>query len=198
MMRVLTHARCPGLGRPACVLLISWLLSAAPCHAQNVKYAAWDRFYYNVRQPLKAVAPQGSVTLFVYQSYPTPLHDVTLRLAGGEFRAATVPPTLAKLDPTEIKTFTIKLRRQGGHRASDSARLTLQLRARELPGPRSITLTVPLTAKGEKRLADALAVPVGTMEVKVGGWGNEVYYLYLLPTVALLALLLWRRRRMGR
>jgi MYXO-CTERM domain-containing protein len=36
------------------------------------------------------------------------------------------------------------------------------------------------------------------MEVKVGGWGNEVYYLYLLPTVALLALLLWRRRRMGR
>jgi hypothetical protein len=104
---------------------------------------------------------------------------------------------MQKLDPTEIASFVFAVQRTGAA-SLKRASLTVALWARELPGSKPVELTVPLTAKAEKELQQQLAVPVGTMEVRIGGWGNQVYLLYLLPMVGLLSWMLWRRRRLAR
>jgi hypothetical protein len=169
----------------------------AQCSGQEPTYSTWDRFFYKVELPVKAAAPASEVKLFVYHSYPTPLHDVGAVGTSASLTVTRQPAVMQKLDPTEIASFVFAVQRTGAA-SLKRASLTVALRARELPGSKPVELTVPLTAEAEKELQQQLAVPVGTMEVRIGGWGNQVYLLYLLPMVGLLSWMLWRRRRLAR
>lgn len=183
------------------LLHIAWftvcLLANSLSSSQEERYANWDRFFYNVQLPLKVIMPTGKVKLLVYHTYPTPLHDVRIIVHSNFFVASVEPPIFKELEPTLIKDYTINLRLKDKTDAQkDKDSLTVEFRAKEMPKPKSVTLPVPLTQKGEKEVNEELSIPVGRMEIKVGGLGNEVYYFYLLATIALLILLLWRRRKM--
>jgi hypothetical protein len=176
---------------------LALLACPASCFGQEARYSTWDKFFYKVQLPVKAAAPAGAVKLFVYHSYAGPLHDVGATGRSASLVVTRQPAALRELDPTEIASFSFAVRRTG---AADrkQASLTIALRARELPGEKPIEVPVPLTAEAEKELLEQLSVPVGTMEVRIGGWGNQMYFLYLLPMLGLLGWMLWRRRRLAR
>jgi hypothetical protein len=178
-------------------LILLTCLLATPGFGAEAKYSAWDQFFYKVQLPVKAAAPASEVTLLVYHSYPAPLHEVGATGKSASLTVTRQPADLKKLDPTEIVSFTFAVRRTG---AADRKQvpLTVTLRAKELPGAKPIEVMIPLTAGAEQELWQQQAVPVGTMEVRIGGWGNQMYFLYLLPMLALLAWMLWRRQRLGR
>ena len=172
------------------------LACAGPLLGQQAGYGTWDKLFYKPQLPVPAADPTCDVTLFVYHSYAAPLHDLQ---ATGDSDALTVtrqPAPLATLDPTEIKSLRFTVRRKGTGSA-ETAVLRVALRAKELPGTKTIKVTVPLTAAAEKDLQQQLAVPVGSMEVRIGGWGNQVYVIYLIPTVLLILWMLWRRKRLA-
>lgn len=180
--------------RAACAAL--GLLICVPCSAQAPTYGAWDQFFYKVRTPLPPAAPSAEVTLLVYHSYPGPLHDVRATATGESLEVTGQPAPLETLDPTEINRLTFAVRSGGAARA-DQATLRIALRARELPGEKAIAVTVPLTAEAADEVNEAMRVPVGAMEVRVGGLGNQVYLLYLIPMLGLIGWLLWRRKRLA-
>jgi len=201
---------------------LALLACPASCFGQEARYSpagaaeqprslTWDKFFYKVQLPVKAAAPASAVKLFVYHSYAGPLHDVCATGKSASLVVTRQPAALRELDPTEIASFNFAVQRtgarsgprgalQGPRGAADrkQASLTIALRARELPGEKPIEVTVPLTAKAEEELLQQLSVPVGTMEVRIGGWGNQMYFLYLLPMLGLLGWMLWRRRRLAR
>jgi hypothetical protein len=168
-----------------------------PCLAAQTEYSAWDQFFYKVQLPVRAAAPASEVKLFVYHSYPTPLHDVGAAARSDLLKVTRQPAPMRELDPTEIRSFTFAVRHDGAA-APKQTTLTVTLHAQELPGAKPIEITVPLTAAAEQELQQRLSVPVGTMEVRVGGWSNQAYVVYLLPMLALLTWMLWRRRRLAR
>jgi hypothetical protein len=178
-------------------LVLASLALAAPCFGQDPAYSTWDQFFYKVEVPVKAATPESEVNVFVYHSYPTPLHDVGAVGSSDSLAVTRQPAVMEKLAPTEIASFAFAV--QGTGAAGErQASLTVTLSAKELPGSKPIELAVPLTPEAEQELQEQQAVPVGSMEVRIGGWGNQVYLLYLLPTVGLLGWMMWRRRRLAR
>ncbi len=188
--------RCALIRTKAAFCALVLLACAAPCLAAEAKYSTWDQFFYKVQVPVKAAAPASEVTLFVYHSYPMPLHDVGATAKSDSLRVTRQPAPMRELDPTGIKSFTFAVRQDGASDLKQTS-LTVTLHAKELPGAKPIEVKVPLTAAAEKELQQQLSVPVGTMEVRVGGWGNQEYVLYLLPMLALLVWMLWRRKRLA-
>ena len=183
---------------PIVLLLVIGFMVTGVCASEDAKYGTWDKFFYNVQLPLEAVVGTSRIKLLVYHSYPGSLHDLRV-VARGDARLQVIaePAPLRVLDPTEIQPIVLKLRRMepaGSFPNKDTAALTVEFRAREFAQPKSLELMVPLTPKGESELNERMSTPVGRMEVKVGGLGNQVYYLYLIPMLALLAWLLWRRK----
>ena len=172
------------------------LASCLRCSAQGSAYGAWDRFFYKVRSPLRATAPSAEVTLLIYQSYSGPLHGVRAIATSESLEVTRQPAPLGKLDPTEISQLTFVVRPLGTAKA-DRAALHIALQADELPGTKSVEVIVPFTADAAEDVNDQMRVPVGTMEVRVGGLGNQVYLVYLVPMLALLGWLLWRRKRLA-
>ncbi len=152
---------CVGTGAslPALVLLACVALTAQ-CSGQEPTYSTWDRFFYKVELPVKAAAPASEVKLFVYHSYPTPLHDVGAVGTSASLTVTRQPAVMQKLDPTEIASFVFAVQRTGAA-SLKRASLTVALRARELPGSKPVELTVPLTAKAEKELQAAARGPGG-------------------------------------
>lgn len=163
----------------------------------ETRYATWDQFFYKVHAPIAPAAPATEVTLLVYHSYPGPLHDVRIVGHSALLTVTRQPKPLAKLDPTEIVSLLFAVKYTGRTQAGE-ATLQLELRARELVGAKTVEVTVPLTAQASRQLGDRAALPVGTMEVRVGGFGSQVYVIYLLPSLALLGWWLWRRKRLAR
>ncbi len=173
-----------------------WLALCVVCSAQAARYGAWDQFFYKVQTPLRAATPSAEVTLLVYHSYSGPLHNVRAIGSSDALEVVRQPSALATLDPTEISRFTFTVQSSRAATA-DRATLRVALRAQELPKEKSINVVVPLTAKAADDVNDKMRLPVGTMEVRVGGLGNQVYLLYLVPMLALLGWLLWRRKRLA-
>jgi hypothetical protein len=179
--------------RVICTILC--LIACSEGWAADRSFASWDKFFYNVAQPVRAVRPTGSLKVMVYHSYPTALTNVRISGSGYSVVVDSVdPPVMAKLNPTEIKPFTVRLRVTRTSK-QDTVPIALIVSADQLRDPKPINLTVPLTPKGEKEVATALSVPVGKMDLEVRRWGYEIYYLYLLPMILLLGWFFWRRRR---
>ena len=110
----------------------------------------------------------------------------------------TRPGTIPVLDPTEIRTIVLDVRNSGQTNARSTAKLALRLVADELAGSRPIILTVPLTKAAEGEVAEAMAMPVGRMEVTVSALGRAGLYIYAALTVLVLAWFLRRRARAER
>ena len=179
----------------AFVLLLGLLTSC--CFGETSKYATWDKFNYNFQLPIKAVNPSSELVIFVNHSYPDTLHEVQITGQSDVLTVTRQPAVLPILEPTEIVPISLALQRTDKAQG-ETATLRLTFHAKELIEAKSIEVTVPLTAAAEQALHQQMAVPVGTMEVQVGGFGNQVYLLYLLPMILVLAWWLWRRRRLAR
>lgn len=190
---VLARRRCRAI--PWTMFICSWI-SISACPAQETRYGTWERFFYKVQLPLKVAAPDTQVRLSLYHSYSSPLHDVRATGRSTSLTITQQPAALKELEPTEIQDFTFRIKRGNSGEAKQAA-LRIEFQARELPGTRKIEVSVPLTAGAEKELNEQLGVPVGTMEVKVGGWASQVYFLYIIPMLGLLGWLLWRRKRLA-
>jgi hypothetical protein len=172
------------------------LACAVPGLGQQAGYGTWDKLFYKAQLPVPVANPSCDVTVFVYHSYAAPLHHLQATGTSDTLSVTRQPAPFAALDPTEIKSLRFTVRRRGASSAKTAA-LRIALRAKELPGTKSVTVTVPLTAAAEQELQQELAVPVGSMEVRIGGWGNQVYVLYLVPMLLLIAWMLWRRKRLA-
>ena len=184
-----------------CMVCLSLLVASAlaiPCFAQKSNYATWDRFFYKFQLPIKAAAPESQVRLSVYHSYPSTLHNVRVLCDSKVMRVVTRPGTIPVLDPTEIRTIVLDVRNSGQTNARSTAKLALRLVADELAGSRPIILTVPLTKAAEGEVAEAMAMPVGRMEVTVSALGRAGLYIYAALTVLVLAWFLRRRARAER
>ena len=177
-------------------LALALLACLAPVFAQQAGYGTWDKLFYTPQLPVPAAEPTADVTVLVYHSYPTPLHDFQAVAQSDVLTVTKQPAPLARLDPTEVKSLTFSVR-AARKQAATTAVLQVTFRAKELHGTKSVKVTVPLTAAAEKELQQELAVPVGAMEVRIGGWGNQVYLIYLVPMLLLIAWMLWRRRRLA-
>jgi hypothetical protein len=182
--------------RLSAACLVLWLAISVACSAQAPRYGAWDRFFYKVQTPLETAAPSARVTLLVYHSYSGPLHQVRAVGSSDALVVARQPAPLAALDPTEISRLTFQVQPKSAVK-TDRATLRITLEAEELPETKAIAVTVPLTAQAAAEVNDSMRLPVGTMEVRVGGLGNQVYLLYLVPMLGLIGWLLWRRKRLA-
>jgi len=184
--------------RAGAFVLLLWVAAALPAAGgQAARYGTWDKFFYKVQAPVKAAAPGSEVTLLVYHSYPEPLHDVRAVARGAGLTVMRQPAPQKDLPPTEIVSLPISVMRTEAARG-ETVTLQVEFQAAELPGSKAVDVTVPLTAKAEQELYEQMSVPVGAMEVRVGGLGNWSYVVYLALSLALLGWVLWRRRRLAR
>ena len=172
-------------------------LGLLPALAQVADYASWDRLFAKVDAPLAALAPTGDLTLLLYHGYPGSLHHLTLAVRSEAVELVGAPPVLALVPPTEIQTVKLHLRRRPAA-TGDTASLTLTLSAADVSTPHDLTLVVPLTAAGARRVNQALAVPAGQIPLVVTYRGELTYLLQTVSVLALLAWLLWRKRRLAR
>ncbi len=179
----------------SCALVL--LACAGAALAAEARYSNWDQFFYHVQVPVKAAAPASEVTLLVYHSYPTTLHEVGATAASDTLVVTRPAAVMKELDPTEQRSFTFAVQRKANAEGTQ-ATLEVTLHARELSGAKPIAVTVPLTKEAEQELQQRQSVPVGAMEVRVGGWGNQVYVVYLIPMLLLIAWVVWRWRRLAR
>jgi hypothetical protein len=170
---------------------------AATVSGEEVEYATLDRLFIKVDTPLRAVLGKGMVSVLVYHTYPTTLRHFKLVPKSDHFDIVVEPEQMDEFKPTTIETFALHLVVKGQPK-SDRVLLSVGVAADEVRSDKQFTFTVPLTKKAEKEVNDALAMPVGEIELYVRRFGEEIYYLYVIPTVALLGWLLWRKRRAAR
>jgi len=173
-----------------------WLAALAiSCEAQSVKYAGWDRFFYKFQLPIKAAAPDTQVRMSIYHSYPSTLHNVRVNSDSKAIEVSTRPAAIRALDPTLIQSMVLHVRLKDTRVGQSTGKLALSLSADELPSSKPVVLTIPLTTSAEKEVNEAMAVPVGRMEVTVGGLGRAGIYIYAALIVILLVWFVRRRAR---
>jgi hypothetical protein len=164
---------------------------------QDVEYATLDRMFVKPDLPLRAVVGQGEIRMLAYHSYPTSLHHFKLIVRSNDLDVRVEPVQMDEFKPTTIESFALWLTVKGKPQA-DRVSLSVGMTADELRSPKEITVPVPLTKKAEREVNESLAMPVGEIEVYVRRFGEEIYYLYVIPIFALVGWLLWRKRRAGR
>ena len=160
---------------------------------QEAEYLTLDRMFVKPDVPLHAVVGRGEVGLLAYHSYPMPLHHFRV-IAKGENLDVTVDPApMAEFKPTTIERFALHIVVKG-RPASDRVPLSVGVAADELKSEKQFTITVPLTKKAERDVNEALMLPVGEIELYVRRFGEEIYYLYVIPILLMLGWLFWRKR----
>lgn len=154
-----------------------------------------DRLFYNPIMPLPVLDEGGVLRIQLYHTYPAPLHDVTVTVAGPGLSAAA--PAVAALRPAEKRTFEIELGPLASH-GSDATSVTVTIASSELREPASFEIALPNSAADRSVVESQLAQPVGSLVVHVTRFGNLHTLAWGVPLVAVIALLAWRWRRQAR
>jgi hypothetical protein len=186
-------------GRGRFRFLLGCLLIAglAPSARAQESYPAWDRLFLKPELPIAAPLDKGKLTLLVYHSYPNALHRLRIAAKGELLEQDGPPIELAQVLPTEIVSVKIPLRRRG-RPTSDTTALKITFTAAELNKPGETTLTMPLTAKGERAVMQQMAMPVGEVALYVTRVARSVYTLQVLGVIVLMVWLFWRKRGVNR
>lgn len=174
------------------------LILLNPLMMQIAQHAIWDRFFFNVQQPLKAVLPKGEITLLVYHRYPVSLRNFMARARSNLnwVKVAVQPTIIREIEPTIIKEITISVHCQPRGKIPDIAQLSIEFETEELGKSKPINLPVPLTKTGEKMVNSCLAIPIGEIEVRVGGLETAAYYISLACTFGLIGFLIYRKHKL--
>ena len=169
-------------------------VSDGPGSAATETYTTFEKLSYNVEGPVRAVRDGGEVTVTLYHAYPSALHNVRMNGSSDVLDVSVVPAVVEKLKPTLFQSFTVhvSLKRPV---ETDRVVVPLTIRADEFAGEPTIEVTVPLTAAAERAVNEALALPVGEVEIRVQPHSNVAYYAYALATVGILVWLVVRKRR---
>ena len=180
-------------------ILIALALAAcvAKAAAQDIEYTTLDRMYVKPDVPVQAVAGSGQVRVLAYHAFPTSLRHFKLVVQSEDFDVTLDPAETAEFKPTTLESFALKLKAKRKP-AGDRVQIKIGMTADELRCDKQFTITVPLTAKAAREVNDALSLPVGEIEVNVRRFGEEIYYLYVIPIFALLGWLVWRKVSAGR
>ncbi len=186
-------------GNNSSLLLLALAFNTMPSEAQSQQHAVWDRFFFNVELPIKAMLPRGRMKLFVYHRYPIALHNLKVRAQSnlGWIRVVVKPPAIEEVEPTVIKEMTIHFHCQpmAAESIPDTAQITIEFESDELGKSKPVQLPIPLTAAGEREANELLSVPVGEIVVRVGGLERALYYGSLLCAIGLVGFLLYRKHR---
>jgi hypothetical protein len=183
--------------RQALLTLLVTLALSVCGSGQDIEYATLDRMFVKPDLPLRAVAGQGQIRLLAYHSYPTSLHHFRLIARSDCLDVRVEPAQMDEFKPTTIESFALWLTVKGKPPA-DRVSVFVGMTADELRSQKEIAVRVPLTKKAEQEVNESLAMPVGEIEVYVRRFGEEIYYLYVIPIFALVGWLLWRKRRAAR
>lgn len=180
------------------VLALSFALLAA----QPQGYAIWDRFFFNVELPVKAVSPEGKVKLLMYHRYPMALHNLKIKVHSklNWIVAVAEPPAIEELEPTVIREMVVHFRCQPKAVKSipDTTHITIEFEADELGRSKPIQLSIPLTKAGERQANEQLSIPIGEITVHIGGLERALYYASLLCAIGLVGFLIYRKHRLNR
>jgi hypothetical protein len=181
-----------------CVTPIALLLSACGLvWGEGPRYSSFDRLYIKLKEPVPPIAPRGTLVLLLYHRYPTSLTD--LRIAGSSpgLVVDSADPAVDELLPTSMIEVPVRvmLNRKA---PSDTAELTLLIKANEVARPATLRFRIPLTSEGAARLAQQTATPVGEIEVRVSPHRDYQFAVYVTVTAVLIAALVWRRLQVER
>jgi len=167
---------------------------AAAASGQEPQYTLLDQMRIKPEIPVRAVVGSGKIGLMLFHLYPTSLHHFKI-IPQGEHLAVTVdPPEMAEFKPTTVETFYLHLVVQGQPKG-DRLPLKMRMAADELRSDKEYTFPVPLTKKAEKEVNEEYVVPVGEIEVNVRRYGEEIYYLYVIPIFVMVGWLIWRKTK---
>jgi hypothetical protein len=178
--------------QPRAIALLALLLLVVPGWAQDALYTSLDRMYLRPHLPLPPVAPQATVKLSLYHTYPVALHHVRLLPQSPYLTVRQVPSDLSVLKPTTIDQVSLEMQVKE-RPPSDVVTLRLGLAADEIRAKSTYPLQIPLTEEAATRLQRASAVTVGNVEVRVRRYAGWSFLIYLIPTLILTGLLLWRK-----
>lgn len=179
------------IGLQAGVLIACGVSAAASGWAQ---FASLDRLSYKLEQPMPLAGSGSPTRMSLYHEYPSSLTRFRLSSGTNLFEVRQDPPIIELFKPTEIQTVSLFIRPRL-EVEGDVFALPLEVSAAELAPGLTFTISVPLTPEGARRLQGEMAVPVGEIEVNVRRFANLHYYVWLGLTLAVIALLIWRKRR---
>ncbi|MCS7254275.1 MAG: hypothetical protein RMK18_10000 [Armatimonadota bacterium] len=189
-------------GNNLVAILLALTFNAILLAAQSQQRAIWDRFFFNVELPLKAVSPLGRVKLLLYHRYPTALSNLKIRVSSelDWIKVTAKPSVIKEVEPTVIEEVTLHFHCQPGVEDSvpDTAHIAIEFETHELGRSEPVRLVVPLTAAGEKEANELLSIPIGEIEVRIGGLERALYYGGLICAVGLVVFLIYRKHRLNR
>ena len=162
--------------------------------AATERYTTFEKLEYKVQGVACTGPSQGEATVTLYNKYPSALHNVRLHGRSDVLDVRVEPEVAAEFQPTAFLSFSVRASLRRGVQ-DDRAVLPLAIGADELVGRPSIEVTIPFSEAAAREVNDALALPVGTIEVRVSPYGNLQYYAYILATLAIIAWLIVRKRR---
>ncbi len=164
---------------------------------EETEYATLDRMFVKAETPMRAVVGRGQIKLLAYHTYPTTLRRFKVVAESEHLESATDPTEMAQFKPTTIEAFTLNLTVKGQPK-SDRVELLVGMTSDELRSTKQFSILVPLTESAALEINESLVIPVGEIEVYVKRFGEEIYYLYVFPTLAILGWLIWRKRTTAR
>lgn len=183
-------------------LSVALALFSALLAAQPQKYAIWDRFFFNLELPVKAISPRGKVKLLMYHRYPMALHNLKVKVRGSLnwIVAVAEPPVIEELEPTVIKEVVVhfRCRLKAVKSIPDTTHITVEFEADELGKSKPMQLLIPLTAAGERQANEQLSIPIGEITVCIGGLERALYYGSILCAIGLVGFLIYRKHRLNR
>ena len=171
-------------------------LPALPAPAPEGLYTTLDRMYIRPGLPLTPVNPSARLDLSLYHCYPTALHHLRLIPESRYLTVTSTPREIPVLKPTTIVKMALDLTIRDSP-PGQAVKLRLGVAADEISSPARYEVQIPLTKIAAERLNAGAAVPLGSIEVRVRRYGNALFLVYLIPTLALIAWVAWRKWRAG-
>lgn len=159
-------------------------------------YITFEKISYNVEKAVHTGPDAGEVTVTLYHAYPSTLHNVRLHGSSDMLDVRVEPAVVAEFKTTLFQSFTVhvSLKHPAG---TDRVVLPLAILADEFAGEPTIEVTIPLTAEAQREVNEALALPVGEIELRVTPYGDLAYYGCIVGTLGIIGWLIVRRRRAG-
>jgi hypothetical protein len=167
--------------------------STGPPADDDTWYATTDKISYKIDAPVGA---GGEVTVLLYHSYPTALHNVTLT-PDSSVAELRQPATLERLKPTTIEPVRLALALTG-EPSSDRVMVPVTISADELDQDATIEIPVAVTAQAAAAISKELSIPVGTTTVRVLPFSNLIIYFCVAAVVAGIGIVVWRTRKANR
>ena len=182
------------------IILLIMLLCARSGQSQDTPevFTLLDGLYIITDQtPVLNASNVYPITL--YQSYPTSLFNFRMKGQGQGLSVRVDPIEVPQLKIGEYTEFDVHVSVLPDARFSDD-RTTVELSfdADELVSEQTYPLVIPLTQAAAYEIRGENAKTIGTVKVRVRWWAGWENWAYAVASIAIVAALIWQRRRRER